>query len=550
MQSKAKNRSPFHAGEQQVQERLGVREVIEPWARQVVRRELPEEHRLFYSALPFLVVAARDASGRPWATIVAGQPGFASSPEPGRLEIGSLPGKGDGLEGALGPSADVGLLGIDLASRRRNRANGRVEAVLRDGLMLEIDQNFGNCPQYITEREWELNPVTSDSHLPSRSDRLSDDHILRIRAADTFFIGTGHRAIGTDERFGMDASHRGGAPGFVEVVGDRTLLVPDYAGNNHYNTIGNLVMDPRAGLVFPDFGSGGLLQLTGRAEIDWDSDAVERFPEARRLIRFTVEEVRWRERALPIRWKAASGPVRTLRVVDKVRESEDVASFLLKPSDGGTIETFKAGQHLPIEVGIEDHEAPVGRTYSISNAPGSDHFRISVKREARGVASRHLHDFVEPGAALAARAPAGDFVLESASRPVVLLSAGVGVTPMVSMLHAVVNDATSRSVFFIHGARDGRHHPFQKEVARLNDLHANVKVHVAYSRPLPEDRIGIDFDQQGRIDEACLRSQLSDFDADYYVCGPLAFMSEIGAALETCGVPENAIHIESFGPMG
>ena len=146
--------SPFHAGEQQVQSRLGVRESIEPWARKVVRPCLSEEHRSFYASLPFLVVAARDAAERPWVTILAGEPGFASAPDPGALAIRARPVPGDALEHGLAPGSDVGLLGIELATRRRNRVNGRIENDGSGALVCAVDQTFGNCPQYIREREW------------------------------------------------------------------------------------------------------------------------------------------------------------------------------------------------------------------------------------------------------------------------------------------------------------------------------------------------------------------------------------------------------------
>jgi predicted pyridoxine 5'-phosphate oxidase superfamily flavin-nucleotide-binding protein len=322
--------SPFHAGEQAVQVRLGVREGIDPWARKVIRPTLPGEHRAFYEALPYVIAAARDATGRPWATILAGAPGFIRSPDSKTLAIEGTPVEGDTLSDSFRAGADVGLLGIELSTRRRNRVNGRVVASDENALAFEVDQSFGNCPQYISEREWQF--VRTDGPAPERvrTSRLTDELTSRIRAADTFFIATGHRAEGENATFGMDASHRGGAPGFVEVVDDRTLVIPDYSGNNHFNTIGNLVVDPRAGLLFVDFETGGMLQLTGRAEIDWDSPEVDRFPGARRLIRFTLEEANSLEAALPLRWKRATESVRELRLIEKKRESADVVSLVLK----------------------------------------------------------------------------------------------------------------------------------------------------------------------------------------------------------------------------
>jgi len=540
--------SPFHVGEQQVQSRLGVRESIEPWARRVVLPHLPEQHRSFYASLPYLVVAARDAAERPWVTILADAPGFASAPEPDALVIRARPVPGDALEQGLAPGSDVGILGIELATRRRNRVNGRVAARDAQGLTLAVEQSFGNCPQYIRERAWTSVPAP-ETPVRERHTRLTSALSRRIRASDTFFIASGFRGEGEDPRFGMDASHRGGEPGFVRVLDERTLLIPDYAGNNHFNTVGNLVVDPRAGLLFVDFESGGMLQLTGRVEIDWDSPEVAEIPGARRLLRFVLEEAIELRSALPLRWDAEAASVRTLRLVEKRRESEDVVSFVFEARDGGPLADFEAGQHLPIELAPADGER-LRRTYSLSNGPGGGRYRISVKREPLGAASRHLHDEVEPGAFVNARVPAGEFVLDHGDRPLVLVSAGIGVTPMLSMLHAQVERGDGRPVWFVHGARDGRHHALSEEVHTLVGASDAARLHVVYSRPGDVDRQGVDYDSEGRVDGALLASLHPGLDAEFYLCGPLVFMAGVQADLERRGVPAERIHSESFGPVG
>lgn len=544
-----RDRSPFHEGEQRVQERLGVRASIEPWARQVVRAYLPDEHRLFYASLPFLIAAARDAHGRPWATLLAGAPGFVGSPDPQRLAIDARPVPGDALEGALATGADLGLLGIDLETRRRNRVNGRVVNDGADALVFEVDQSFGNCPQYIHERAWQR-LQESTSRTPSRrTTRLTPAMGAWIGNADTFFIASGHRGDGESPAFGMDASHRGGDPGFVHVESDTRLVFPDYAGNNHFNTIGNLVVDPRAGLLFIDFERGSLLQLTGRARIDWDSDAVSRFPGARRLVDFELEEAVEIEQALPLRWSAAREFVRTLRLVDKIRESADVTSFVFASRDGGPLPDFEAGQHLPIELDVPGRPEPLRRTYSLSSGPGRDRYRISVKREPLGVASRHLHDAIEQGAFVDAHRPAGEFVLDKTDRPVALISAGIGVTPMVSMLHALVDAPMPKPVWFIHGARDGAHHPLAEEVRALAAKREQAHVHVAYSRPRADDVPAVHHDSTGRIDIDLVTRLVPDLDAEFYLCGPTGFLADVHAGLLARGVAMQRIHTETFGPL-
>lgn len=539
--------SPFHLGEHAVQARLGVRDV-ETWARKVVRSYLPEEHREFYAALPFLVAAARDAEGRPWATLLAGPEGFAHSPDPRTLVIDAHPVSGDALEGALRPGVDLGLLGIELATRRRNRVNGRVANGSGDGaLVLEVEQTFGNCPQHIHERKWRR----VDDHLvaaPRRRERLNAAQRSWIEAADTFFIASGHRGEGESASFGMDASHRGGEPGFVQVEGDSGLAFPDYAGNNHFNTIGNLVLDPRAGLLFVDFTSGSLLQLTGRTSLVWEGPEMERFPSARRIVRFQIDTIVELPAALPLRWSDSEAGTRPLRVLEKIRESEDVTSFVFAACDGGAVASFEAGQHLPIEIDVPGHRAPVRRTYSISSAPGGDQYRISVKREAHGLASRHLHDGVEVGAVVMAREPAGKFVLGCSECPVALISAGIGLTPLVSMLHQLVDANSASPIWWLHGARDGAHHPLAGEVRELEQRGQNLRTRIAYSHPRPEDTPGIDYDLTGRITGASITDFVDDPDAQYYLCGPVNFMADLLIELEARGVAPERIHTESFGP--
>ena len=548
MDSGTLTESPFHAGEQQVQARLGVRD-IEHWARRVVRPYLPEQHRAFHTALPFLVAAARDGDGRPWVTLLTGPDGFVTSPDPATLEIAAQPVPGDALEGRLMAGADVGILGIELATRRRNRVNGRIAEAVAGGLTFAVDQTFGNCPQYIREREWHR-VDGAPAGTPTRGTRLTTAQQAWIAAADTLFIGSGHRGDGEHASFGMDASHRGGDPGFVQVESATRLTFPDYAGNNHYNTMGNLVLDPRVGLLFVDFTTGGLLQLTGRAAIDWDSAAVARVPGARLLVTIEVEAVVELPAALPLRWDATADSVRTLRLIEKTPESDDVTSFVFEARDGGPLPDFMAGQHLPIELEVPGFETPVRRTYSLSGAPSTERYRISVKREPKGLASRHLHDRVEVGAFVNARKPAGDFLLPCSGCPVVLVAAGVGVTPMASMLHALAEEEGDRPVWFVHGVRDGAHHPLARELRALAAARPGIHLHVAYSRPRPEDEAGIDYDSTDRVDGALLARVVDDPNAHYLLCGPTRFMAEVHSALEHRGVPSEHIHTESFGPVG
>ena len=170
-----------------------------------------------------------------------------------------------------------------------------------------------------------------------------------------------------------------------------------------------------------------------------------------------------------------------------------------------------------------------------------------MKRHDQGLVSRQLHDRLEVGAIVDARPPAGDFVLDAASnRPVVLVSAGVGLTPMVSMLHELVARGDERPIWFVHGARDGAHHALAEEVAARAAAVPNVRVHTAYSQPREQDREPARFQSVGRVDAALLESLLPDLDADFYVCGPTGFMASLQEGLESRGVASERIHSEAF----
>jgi len=541
--------TPFHPGERAVQTRMGVREQIEPFAHQVVRSFMPDQHRNFYASLPFMAVAARDRAGRPWATLLAGEVGFVTTPDPQHLLIrGDLPA-GDALQGSLAEGADLGLLGIEFATRRRNRVNGRVSGFAPQSLLVSVDQSFGNCPRYIHPRNWVLTPANAQPEA-RRLDHLSRELIDWIEKADTFFIASGHRNEGAEAFFGMDVSHRGGDTGFVRVKDQRTLVFPDYAGNNHFNTIGNLVLDPRVGLLFVDFTQGHLLQLTGRARIDWNSPDVNEVPDAHRLVEITIEDVVALHNAVPIRWASKGVAARSLRVKRKTRESVDVMSVLLEAPDGGDLPEFEAGQHLPIQVTITGQEQRLDRTYSLSAAPNRKVWRLTVKREDKGRVSRYLHDVLKEGDVLNAHPPGGNFVLQPGDRPVVLLSTGVGLTPMTSMLGVLARPDERRTVWFVHGARDGAHHPLASEVRQASLGNPRVHTHVVYSRPRPGDLSGRDYDHIGRIDIGLLAAILPTLDADFYLCGPVSFMAAIQDRLVARGVPAGQIHRETFGSVG
>jgi hypothetical protein len=297
--------APFHAGEIAVQTQAGVREKAEVGGRRGIRRYLPEQHRQFFAQLPFMVLGGIDASGQPWATLRIGEPGFVSSPDATTLRIAGETLRGDPLADAWRPGAWLGGLGIEPPTRRRNRVNGLVTAENDGVLTVQVRQSFGNCAKYIQSRtptRIAAAAMGSAAAPERRAATLAAADRALIEHSDTYFIATRSPLREAGPAQGVDVSHRGGLPGFVRVENESTLVAPDYRGNQFFNTLGNLVEDPRAGLLSIDFERGDLLYVAARAEIVWDSAALEAFPEAQRLVRFRVEQVRRLPGVLPFEW--------------------------------------------------------------------------------------------------------------------------------------------------------------------------------------------------------------------------------------------------------
>ena len=304
------DRSPFHPGEQALQARVGVRDRVERFGRRFIRDFMSDQHRAFFAELPFVVVGALDLRNRPRASVLTGAPGFMSSPDQRTLRVDALPADGDPIGAGLFAGATVGMLGIQPETRRRNRLNGTVVGRDRCSFLVRVQQSFGNCPQYIQARAPVQTPqsVRETRRVRSESARLSTAAAALVACADTFFIATASPfAGGRDPAEGVDVSHRGGKPGFVRVSeedGRSVLTAPDFAGNQFFNTFGNLLRNPRAGIVFVDFESGHLLSLAGDAEVIWDGPELAQFTGAQRLLRFRVSDGVWIENGVPLRWSA------------------------------------------------------------------------------------------------------------------------------------------------------------------------------------------------------------------------------------------------------
>lgn len=565
--------SPWHEGELTLQRSVGAVDMMTSVGqRQLARNWMPDQHREFYAQLPFVVLGAVDRQGDVWATLRTGKPGFMSSPDPQTLQIDLKPQPSDPAQEGMGEGAAIGMLGIELHTRRRNRMNGNIRRLLDHGLEISVSQAYGNCPRYINLRQYSFvrEQAGDVRHL------VATDPLARrlITTADSFYIAT---YVERDGERQVDASHRGGKPGFVRMDEDGTLTIPDFSGNLFFNTLGNILLNPRAGLIFVDFKTGDLLQMTGSAQVLLDDPEIAAFQGAERLLRFKPQRVVYRQAAIPLRWKDQSSgdspnslmtgsweqaaerlqaeslrtqwrPLRVVRVVD---ESHNIRSFYLQAADGAGVPRFDAGQHLPVRISLEGQKTPLIRTYSVSSAPSDDFLRISVKRE--GLVSSHLHDRIQVAQQIEARAPQGHFTVQAAERrPLVLLAAGVGVTPLLSMLREVVYQglrmSRMRPVWLVQSARTVADLAFREEIDELVKRAAGkVKVLRLVSQP-PTDGAGQGYDATGRIDVELLKQLLALDDYDYYLCGPGSFTQSLYDGLRKLRIPDDRIHAETFGP--
>lgn len=582
-----KSESHFHAGEQELQARLGVREKMERFSKQVITDFMPEQHREFYQQLPFVMLGHADKNEWPWASMLFNKAGFITADSEKKLTIHSKPIEGEPFSKLLEQdqyiNTRIGLLGIELSTRRRNRLAGHITQINNNAIEIEVDQAFGNCPQYIQTRELEkIDENRLEKTIIKPIKQFDNETKTLIQNSDTFFVASYIKKETGNASEGVDVSHRGGRPGFVRVDDDLTLTIPDYLGNFHFNTLGNFLLTPKAGLLFPDFENGHLLSLTGTVEILWDSNETEFFEGAERLWRFKIDHGYWMKNALPLRWKLDKYSANTLLTgtweeAEKKRQAEEdrnqwqpytitqitaessvIKSFNLTPVKNQR-PSFVPGQFITVKATISNNE--VIRTYTVSSSPHDSDYRISVKREATtdktkpdGIFSCYLHDEIKLGDTLEVKAATGDFIFDTQiERPAVLISGGVGITPMVSMARYALVEAirtrNPRKLTLIHAAHDHSQRAFFQELKDIEkNASGNIRCYWALSKIDDDIKPGEHFHYRGRISRLLLQTVLPIDDYDFYLCGPPGFMQAIYNLLRELGVSDKRISAESFGP--
>lgn len=288
--------STYHSGELKVQTRVGAVEAAHNVGR-MIHPVIAHVFVDFIQSQPMVILGSVDSKGMAWTSVLCGRPGLLTVMDEQTLRINALPADEDPLCESLRDDNELGLLIIDFSTRRRLRLNGSV-VLGNDGFSVRTRQVYSNCPRYIQARthEWS-NGVAPTSRVAPQAAALNEEFQRWIGKADTFFLASFH-PLG-----GADASHRGGFPGFVQVVDERTIIWPDYNGNGMFNTLGNIIENPNAGLLFLDFEQGGTLQLSGTADIIWDEERAALFPGAERIVEFKIRKVIKTENATALRWK-------------------------------------------------------------------------------------------------------------------------------------------------------------------------------------------------------------------------------------------------------
>ncbi|MEO9517324.1 MAG: pyridoxamine 5'-phosphate oxidase family protein [Paracoccaceae bacterium] len=289
----------FHAGETAIQNRAEVPSSHIEKVSVFVRPEMPMQHREFFESLPILHMGFLDDMGRVWASPVFGQSGFMTSPDPRILNVAAVPVLAQELGLDIAVGAKVGAVGLELHSRRRNRMNGTLVHGKAGEMSIAVDQSFGNCPKYIQARTLDWSQSQDLRPQPRKLATFDQDAKTLIENADTLLIASRVKTPSDAPDQGVDASHRGGKPGFIRLNADGSLSFPDFFGNRFFNTLGNIEVDGRVGVFIPDFETGSALFITGRASIDWDSPRVAAFERADRIVDVVPEEIWFSTQALP-----------------------------------------------------------------------------------------------------------------------------------------------------------------------------------------------------------------------------------------------------------
>ncbi|WP_185964594.1 pyridoxamine 5'-phosphate oxidase family protein [Aliikangiella marina] len=549
--------SPFHKGEKIVQSKAGEVEsgnrngtVI---SNQIIPGAIP-----FIAQQSMIVVSHIDPTGNVWASVLFGKPGFIKAINRSLIELDSsiiVSHTDDSFWGNIDINPTIGLLIIELSTRRRLRINGKIEKIDNYRYQIMVEQTYPNCPKYIQRRNLSLDTDNNRSLLPKveSGNQLKPDQAQLIANADSFFVASAcqlleSNASATDfsSPFTADASHRGGFPGFVEVKGNR-LRIPDYPGNSMFNTLGNIEMYPHAGLVFIDFDNSKLIQVSGSAKILWDEeDLTNQSDGTQRFWELYIE--RWQETPIPasISWqffdysphnprsnKAESNNTETLtlQVSKVVEETKAIKTFTLVSNDHGILPAIEAGSHLPIVLTLPSGKQ-IERHYSIISSSDENRFyKIAVQKQSRSRGgSEFIHNQLVAGSLLSAKAPKNAFPLGNHSGCTLLVAGGIGITPILSMIQTLKSRNRPFEVHYV--AKTQQDMAFYEKVKKI----AQGRAYFYFSKEPSSPKLDV---------VALMKSATEN--THLYVCGPTKLINAIRDTGNILDWNPEKIHFESFG---
>lgn len=532
--------SLFHKGELTVQKKANEADIAQ-------RNGTVVSKHIIKGAIPFIaqqymtVITSTDEKDQIWTSVLFGKPGFINAPDDQHILINPqqiINQSADPLWLNIKRNTQVGLLIIELSTRRRLRVNGNISLLSNGQYEVVIAQVYPNCPKYIQRRQPELsdNVLTYKTPMPQLGDELTATQVELISNSDSFFVGSG---VNNNH---SDASYRGGATGFVSVINKYELQVPDYKGNSMFNTLGNFQANPNAGLVFIDFEHNKLLQLTGTAKILWDQpDDTNKTGGTKRYWRFIIKG--WQETHLPsgLKWtffdnsphnpKVENSAALILLVSDIVNVSEKIKLFRLTAENGGILPAFESGSHLPIEVKLSE-KTTVQRHYSITSSSHDNRFYdIAVQQEKQGRGgSNYMHEQLRMGDFITTKYPVNKFSLTSSGKHHILIAGGIGITPILSMLKELSQNNESFELHY--SVKKASELAFKDEIIRL----AGKRAHFYITQGFDAKRLNI---------KSLIMS--GNKSSHVYLCGPLRMIEAVKNTANDNNWEQNHIHFESFG---
>ena len=552
--------SLFHPGELAVQALANEADIAQRNAI-VVSKHIIKGALSFIGQQSMTVISSTDENNQIWTSVLLGEPGFIKARDDQHILIDRkkiIQQPKDPLWRNIEKNSQVGLVIIELSTRRRLRVNGNIKVLASGEYEVTVAQAYPNCPKYIQRRQPHLSKsvLTYNTPLPLLGSELTSEQLALITRSDSFFVGSGvveHH---------NDASYRGGDPGFVSIVNNRQLLIPDYKGNSMFNTLGNFESNENAGLAFIDFEGNKLLQLTGTAKVLWEQlDESNSSGGTKRYWHFNV--INWQETKLPaaLNWtffeysphnpKPLVSETLSLVVSDIKEKSARIKLFRLTAKEGGILPAFDPGSHLPIEVELSEKHTALRHYSIISSSHDNRFYEIAVQQEKHGGGgSNYMHEKLRIGKTVNAKSPMNEFSLSSPGKHHILIAGGIGITPIFAMLKHLSQKNESYELHY--SVKTDNDLAFKEEIVKLAGNKANfyfTKENSTQGRSTKK----ISTHGSGAAEISPTRLDLKSLfkegkkSSHIYICGPVRMIDAVKDKANENNWQASHIHYESFG---